>query len=186
MAEIVKICKIHGELTLDKVYQQYSTYKNKKYPYFQCKACRSNQCKTRYYADVNKAREYALVQRKKHYDKCIERDRKYKRELLINETRYELLHEKQNGLCAICNKPETRKSHKNRTKSNDESWSTIKRLSIDHNHNTGQIRGLLCGSCNTALGGFKDSIELLNLAITYLLSYENQNADEYLITLKPI
>jgi hypothetical protein len=170
---IVKTCAIHGELTRDMVNQQYSTYKDKKYPYFQCKSCRREQCQKRYYANVDKAREYALIQRKKHYDKCIERDRKYKRELLINESQFKELNDKQKGLCAICGNPETRKSHKNRTKPNDESDSIIKRLSIDHTHTTEKIRGLLCGGCNTALGGLKDSIQVLKSAILYLSSHED-------------
>lgn len=42
-------------------------------------------------------------------------------------------------------------------------------LAVDHCHKTGKIRGLLCVHCNTSLGGFKDSIELLDRAKEYLL-----------------
>ena len=42
------------------------------------------------------------------------------------------------------------------------------KLCIDHSHRTGKVRGLLCFSCNTALGNFKDSIDNLKNAITYL------------------
>jgi len=41
---------------------------------------------------------------------------------------------------------------------------------IDHDHNTGKIRGLLCPSCNTALGLFKDNVSILKSAIIYLTS----------------
>jgi len=44
----------------------------------------------------------------------------------------------------------------------------VKSLNVDHNHGTGKIRGLLCGSCNRALGLFQDSIEVLKKAATYL------------------
>ena len=41
-------------------------------------------------------------------------------------------------------------------------------LAVDHNHKTGRVRGLLCGNCNTSLGGFKDNPALLNKAIRYI------------------
>lgn len=58
----------------------------------------------------------------------------------------------QDELCAICNKK----------------CSQGKRLSLDHDHDTGQIRGLLCASCNLALGGFNDSPDILKKALKYL------------------
>jgi len=48
-------------------------------------------------------------------------------------------------------------------------------LHIDHCHNSGKIRGLLCGSCNTGLGHFKDDINMLENAIKYL----KENGDVY-------
>ncbi len=65
---------------------------------------------------------------------------------------FNILSESQNNLCAICESPE--KSHKN--------------LVVDHNHNTGEIRGLICSSCNKALGHAKDNKVLLEKMIMYL------------------
>lgn len=42
------------------------------------------------------------------------------------------------------------------------------RLYVDHCHTTGQVRGLLCGACNSAIGYFKDDITLLQKAIDYI------------------
>lgn len=42
-------------------------------------------------------------------------------------------------------------------------------LCIDHCHETGKVRGFLCRSCNTGLGGFRDRVDLLNQAISYLI-----------------
>jgi hypothetical protein len=63
--------------------------------------------------------------------------------------------ENQNHACAIC-------------KSQNSGDKRSKRLSIDHCHQSGKIRGLLCSSCNKAIGLMKDSPELMLLAIGYL------------------
>lgn len=72
---------------------------------------------------------------------------------------YESMVTAQDGLCAICNSPEEMRSN-NKLK--------VKGLAIDHDHKTKKIRGLLCSKCNTGLGWFKDSIDLLESAIAYL------------------
>ena len=69
----------------------------------------------------------------------------------ITEDEFNFLYEKQNGECAICNvKPTGYKIH------------------VDHDHVTGQVRGLLCVKCNLALGLFMDEKKLLMKAIDYL------------------
>lgn len=65
---------------------------------------------------------------------------------------YASLLAKQNGVCAICQKPD---------KDNI-------RLAVDHCHATGRIRGLLCSNCNIALGNFYDNVDSLKAAISYL------------------
>lgn len=45
---------------------------------------------------------------------------------------------------------------------------------VDHNHNTGSIRGLLCMCCNTALGKFRESREILGNAIAYLEKHNGE------------
>lgn len=72
---------------------------------------------------------------------------------------YKDLLQKQKGLCAICLGNETSKD-----------WQTNKfrALAVDHEHTTGKIRGLLCSSCNKALGGFRDNEQILHNAIVYL------------------
>lgn len=64
---------------------------------------------------------------------------------------------KQNNRCAICNK-ELTKIHKN---------GVLARY-IDHNHTTGEVRGILCQQCNVALGMFNDDPELLRKAADYI------------------
>ena len=71
---------------------------------------------------------------------------------------YAVLLEMQNNCCAICGKSEEENG---------------KRLAIDHNHKTHQVRNLLCQSCNTGLGDFKDNKELLLKAFEYLKKWED-------------
>ncbi len=63
----------------------------------------------------------------------------------------------QNGVCAICGKPETSVLR-----------GKVRRLAIDHNHATGVNRDLLCSNCNRGLGFFLDSPTLLEAATAYL------------------
>ena len=74
----------------------------------------------------------------------------------LTESEYESMWQSQQGLCAICKRPEPE--------------SIRARLCIDHCHDTGRVRGLLCGFCNTGLGGFRDNVESLRSAIAYLES----------------
>lgn len=68
---------------------------------------------------------------------------------------FETLLHKQNGRCAICgtDKPGGKGQ-----------------MAVDHDHATGKVRGLLCSSCNMALGIFGDSETLLVKALAYLRS----------------
>lgn len=64
---------------------------------------------------------------------------------------------KQNGVCAICGRPET-STYKGK----------LRHLSVDHDHKTDKVRGLLCNDCNVALGWFRDDIKVLQDAAKYL------------------
>lgn len=65
------------------------------------------------------------------------------------------LYKNQNGRCAICGKP-----------------IAFENSRIDHNHSTGKIRGILCTSCNSGIGLFMDSAEILIIAANYILKNE--------------
>lgn len=74
----------------------------------------------------------------------------------ITSNQYDALLVAQAGLCAICKRPEKARSKKF--------------LAVDHDHNTGEIRGLLCHKCNAGLGHFDEDSDLLADALAYLLS----------------
>ena len=69
---------------------------------------------------------------------------------------YDDMFQKQNGVCAICGKPETACVK-----------GTQSSLSTDHDHVTGKVRGLLCGVCNKNIGVL-ENLEFMTKAQTYL------------------
>lgn len=81
-------------------------------------------------------------------------DLRLQREFGITLEQYTAVLKHQGGKCAICKRPV--KDFKNR-------------LSVDHCHTTGLVRGLLCWGCNKAIAVFKDDVDRLNHAATYLL-----------------
>jgi hypothetical protein len=70
---------------------------------------------------------------------------------IISRETYDRIFEEQGGVCAIC-----------------EEFPIGRELAVDHDHTTRAVRGLLCMRCNTGLGHFHDSIEILDRAIEYL------------------
>ena len=72
---------------------------------------------------------------------------------------YNAVLTEQGGVCAICSKPEEIKNPSARERSS---------LAVDHCHETGKIRGLLCFKCNTGIGALGDSVEGLERALAYL------------------
>jgi len=108
-----------------------------------------------------KIKEASARYRRENDDKI--RHGVYLRAFGISIEEYYRKLEDQNGTCAICKQPETKK-HSN---------GTVYRLAVDHDHTTNVVRGLLCTKCNMALGLFADSAILLNRASEYLKEYED-------------
>ncbi len=96
-----------------------------------------------------KVREWTSVNK----DRCrnLHLERKYGITLGI----YNQMFKEQQGCCAICNTHQSNLTHA---------------LSVDHNHITQEVRGLLCKNCNAALGQFKGDggVSLLRKAISYI------------------
>lgn len=70
----------------------------------------------------------------------------------ITVEQFENMYSSQNGVCKICKRI----------------CPSGRRLSVDHDHDTGKIRGLLCMKCNKGLGSFEDNVENMKIAIEYL------------------
>lgn len=97
---------------------------------------------------------------------CKECVRKYQKDAVlkyrygITRDKYNEIFNNQEGKCLICNK------HQNELN---------KTLSVDHNHYTNEIRGLLCDKCNTAIGLLQEDIEIFHNCISYLKCRNNCN-----------
>lgn len=81
----------------------------------------------------------------------------------ITLEQYDAMLDSQGGVCAICKLPETVRHH---------STKTVQPLVVDHNHDTGTIRGLLCTKCNKAIGLLMHNTMYLSNAIDYLSKNE--------------
>lgn len=85
------------------------------------------------------------------------RNRNLQNQYGITLDEYNILHEGQGGLCAVCYKPETRAIK----------GKTIP-LAVDHCHITNRFRGLLCGACNVALGMLEENPDRMRALATYI------------------
>lgn len=88
-------------------------------------------------------------------------DAERQRALGVTSEQYEALKELAGGVCEICKQPSGRRD-----------------LDVDHDHQTGLVRGLLCEPCNKGLGHFRDRPDLLEMAAAYLRS--RKAGDEHL------
>jgi hypothetical protein len=140
---LIRICYICGK----------EFVQNPRYKHDTQKYCSVN-CQSKAWKDNNK--EKVKISQKKYRENNKEknalkqREWKLKNKYGITFKEYNTMLEKQNGACAICGEI------KNET------------LAVDHNHKTGEIRGLLCAHCNHVIGFAKDNVDILNKIILYL------------------
>lgn len=106
-----------------------------------CKSCQSDYNKK--WTSLNKEKKY---ERSKWWQK----ETKYG----ITKEKYQQLLLDQDNKCAICGTVSEENNHGH--------------LYVDHDHLTKKVRGLLCRACNSALGLFRDNIEILEKAKQYL------------------
>lgn len=116
-----------------------------------CKAC-YKAYRTENQEHINTRQQ---LYREKNLDKIREWDRKRSRKYtlsryVLTEEMYDALVATQDGVCAIC-----------KTASSD-------RLVVDHCHQSNRVRGLLCRTCNAAIGQLKDDPQLVREAARYL------------------
>jgi hypothetical protein len=121
-----------------------------------------NKTRRAHYANLSQLERDALLAKERarwhsqRYAKSIEK------QFGIPFEQYERMFVEQNGCCAICSLPQALNIVRGKNV----------RLALDHDHETGEVRALLCGKCNLALGNMDDSIGRLFAAISYLRKYQ--------------
>lgn len=141
-----KICTKCGLEKSNSEFYKNSQQKNKLNP--SCKSCVNEYHRSPYVKTLN--REW----RKNHKRAAIKGNLKHNFNMTLEQ--YDQMFEEQNGICAICG---------------GVNFSG-RRLGVDHNHETGKIRGLLCHRCNFLLGALEDK-EFTKRAKQYLKGYSN-------------
>lgn len=155
-------CKIEKELSSENFCKD--KYDKTGFTY-QCKICRAIKQKEWVINNPEKVKETNeknQLKRKEFYNSpegiLCSRKAHLKNTYGISLEEYEDMLKQQNYGCQICGKTEM--NYKNKV------------LCVDHNHTTGQIRGLLCGLCNSGLGKFLENKQLLLNTIKYIEKYE--------------
>jgi hypothetical protein len=137
----------------------------------ECKACTASRRKRWYLA--NREREIARVKawqqanagrvndvqrrrRERPEVKAQQRDAHLRRKFQMTSEQYGEMLAAQGGVCAVCcGGPKLGKS-----------------LHVDHNHDTGAVRGLVCFSCNSALGNLHEDEARISALLTYLITHD--------------
>lgn len=130
---------------------------------------RPKLCGTCLNVDARKrAREAKYYKKPKHRE--YSREWRLKRYYNLSTSEYEDILKRQNGVCAIC---------KEESSSDNSNY-----LVVDHSHDSGKVRGLLCDRCNRAIGSLRDNPIILQNAISYLTNLEEDKSwDNYFISI---
>ena len=127
--------------------RRYSTKENgkgKRYYNLVCSACRGSE----------RRRQIRLLNDPISTAKLKEQDRRHrlKRKFGLTVEGYDRILKSQGGVCDICKKPNNRKTY----------------MPVDHDHQTGNVRGILCERCNKAIGLLDEIDDNFENAIKYL------------------
>lgn len=132
----MKTCRICKE---SKPFDQFGKYsKSKDGFYIFCKACKNERARAQRSSQPSSQKEYRSAYLKPKYSKESSRERHLRIYYNLSLEQYQALLDKQEGCCAICKKPAEHFKHA---------------LAVEHDHHTGEIRGLACGSCNRRIIG---------------------------------
>ncbi len=114
--------------------------------------------------EANPEKQSALNEAKREkYNSCEEYSQTYRKRAVlkygISIEEYDRMLEAQGNVCAICKLPE---------RATNKRSGRVHNLAVDHCHDSGKVRGLLCSNCNTAIGLLKENADLFQSAVNYL------------------
>lgn len=154
--QLLKIEKYStGKQYIDRnIYKNYSPFKNET-----CERCSISKPACEFY--IREGKNGMTLQ--KPCKDCMRLYQKSRKEIIrggnlkrvfnLSREEYNAILLEQEERCKICKKHVS---------------EFTKELAVDHCHKTNKVRGLLCSSCNTGIGHFKDNVELMNEGIKYL------------------
>lgn len=122
-----------------------------------------NRAKIRSYSSEWKASDPERQRRYRKRSQTTIRNAKLRQKYGSTLLAYNQLLEEQGGVCAICGSAESIRS----------TVGEIRALCLDHNHKSGEPRGLVCSRCNTMLGMVNESRDTLLSAVAYLDRWSN-------------
>lgn len=125
-----------------------------------CKQCMKARAISRYRNPEKRKKILETGARWRERNPDADADKTLRRKYGITLAQYDELFELQGGVCALCKKGETTKRRKK--------GEGRERLAVDHCHDTGRVRGLLCFKCNTAIGSLGDTEEDARKVVEYL------------------
>jgi len=139
-----------------------------------CKICNQPKPLTEFYQTIRNGSPYGyhgkckscyVKKQQENYDPIKKRDENLKRVYGIGIDEYNALLEKQNNRCAICEStdPKGRKSGRG---------GGVDVFYVDHDHKTGNVRGLLCNICNRTMGYVGENSGVLEEMIKYLKKHK--------------
>lgn len=167
--DLLKVCLVCGQGKPRSEFYEQKRAKDGRNPY--CKVCARRIAGVNYRKNIERRREQNRAYHKLHKER-LKRSTEDSRRLTLARNfkltpeQYQQMLDSQGNACAICRQPEIRRNQD----------GAVKALAVDHDHRCcpgnktcGRcIRGLLCHSCNLALGKFRDDPSLLLAAAMYL------------------
>jgi hypothetical protein len=125
-----------------------------------CTVCLEEKPLTDYYKNHGKCKRCFIKRQQEKYDPVKNREKQLRRMYDIGLEDYDRMFIEQNGQCKLCGTTNPGGRQTGRGK--------VDVFFVDHCHSTGKVRGLLCNTCNRAIGQVGEKIAFFENAILYL------------------